>query len=67
VSDDCNNYKLGGLAAGAATTSRGIASSGRLNATVRNCNILGFTYGVFFTGPLGAVTFRKTIDSRPAP
>src|SRR5690242_4309124 len=39
VTIDCNNFKLGGLAAGAGTSTYGIFASNRLNATVRHCNV----------------------------
>jgi hypothetical protein len=50
VTLDCNDFKLDGLAAGAATHAYGINASGRLNTTVRNCNIRGFFYGALLTG-----------------
>ncbi|QSX77956.1 right-handed parallel beta-helix repeat-containing protein [Agrilutibacter solisilvae] len=46
VTIDCNDFKLGGLAAGSATMTSGILAEDRLNATVRNCNIRGFYAGV---------------------
>ncbi|HEY0661048.1 MAG TPA: right-handed parallel beta-helix repeat-containing protein, partial [Lysobacter sp.] len=48
VTIDCNDFKLGGLAAGAGTGAVGIYTSNRLNATVRNCNVRGFLYGLLF-------------------
>ena len=53
VTIDCNNFKLGGLAAGISTSTRGIYAVDRLNATVRHCNIRGFYYGVRFEGSSG--------------
>ena len=53
VTIDCNDFKLGGLAAGAGTLVYGISSSSRLNATVRHCNVRGFYYGINFTGVSG--------------
>jgi len=50
VTIDCNNFKLGGLAAGAGTSAYGISASTRLNSTVRHCNIRGFFVGVFLYG-----------------
>jgi parallel beta-helix repeat protein len=50
VTIDCNNFKLGGLAAGLGTLAWGISATDRLNATVRNCNIRGFEYGIVFQG-----------------
>ena len=45
VTIDCNGFKLGGLAAGPATLTRGIYASNRLNLTVRHCNLRGFNRG----------------------
>jgi len=52
---DCNGFKLGGLAAGAGTQTVGISTGGRLNATVRNCTIRGFLYGLYLNGSGGHV------------
>jgi hypothetical protein len=54
VTIDCNDFKLGGLSAGLATTANGIYASNRTNATVRHCNIRGFAYGVNFDGASSA-------------
>ena len=53
VTIDCNDFKLGGLAAGAATTTIGIYALNHLNASVRHCNIRGFRYGLYFDGVNG--------------
>lgn len=53
VTIDCNDYKLGDLAAGLGTATAGIYAANRLNLTVRHCNIRGFLRGVFFTGSNG--------------
>lgn len=50
ITIDCNNYKLGDLAAGDGTEATGIAASGRLNTTVRHCNIRGFAWGLLVNG-----------------
>jgi len=50
VTIDCNGFKLGGLAAGAATATTGIYELSFLNATVRHCNIRGFYFGLNFDG-----------------
>ena len=50
VTIDCNDYKIGGLGAGAATAATGIHTSGRLNATVRNCHVRGFLVGIELVG-----------------
>jgi len=53
---DCNNFKLGGLAAGMSTFATGVhggsstGSGGRqYNVTVRNCNVRGFHYGIYIS------------------
>ena len=46
VTLDCNDFKLGGLAAGMATRTVGVMSSSRTNITVRNCAIRGFYKGI---------------------
>jgi parallel beta-helix repeat protein len=53
VTIDCNNFKLGGLGAGLGTTTAGIFTQDHLNVTVRNCNIRGFWYGIYFAGSSG--------------
>jgi parallel beta-helix repeat protein len=47
---DCNDFKLGGLAAGLSTQAAGVLALERGNATVRNCNIRGFRYGIHLEG-----------------
>ena len=53
VTIDCNDFKVGGLQAGAGTTAIGIYATDRLNATVRHCGIRGFYYGINLTGTGG--------------
>ena len=53
VTIDCNDFKVGGLAAGAGTLTNGIAATARFNATVRHCNIRGFYFGISFDGAGG--------------
>ena len=50
VTIDCNDFKLGGLAAGAGTAATGIGAVNRFNTTVRHCNVRGFFYGLSFSG-----------------
>ena len=50
VTIDCNDFKLGGLAAGLGTTTTGISGTDLSNVTVRNCNIRGFYRGVYLFG-----------------
>ena len=49
VTIDCNEYKIGNLAAGTATSAVGVSADSRLNLTVRNCGIRGFRMGVQLT------------------
>ena len=53
VTIDCNGFKLGGLAAGPATTSFGIFAENRTNITVRHCNLRGFLAGIAIVGTGG--------------
>ena len=55
VTIDCNQFKVGGVAAGAGTLAIGIRSSGRSNITVRNCNVRGFFDGALIDGGSGHV------------
>ena len=50
VTIDCNGFKLGGLSAGPETQAVGIATLGRLNTTIRDCNIRGFDVGIRASG-----------------
>ncbi len=54
VTIDMNGFKLGGLAAGAATLANGIFALDRRNITIRNGSIRGFLSGIFLDG--GAAT-----------
>lgn len=47
---DCNDFKVGGLAAGASTTTTGIQALSRVNAIVRNCSVRGFQIGIQLVG-----------------
>jgi hypothetical protein len=50
VTIDCNDFKVGGLAAGDATNAIGITATSQLNATIRNCGIRGFRIGIALLG-----------------
>lgn len=50
VTLDCNDFKIGGLAAGIGTRTTGINAVGRSNITVRNCSVRGFFYGMNLEG-----------------
>jgi hypothetical protein len=62
VTIDCNDFKVGGLAAGDATNTIGIHASNRQNVTVRNCNVRGFQYGVDIQGGDGHLVEDNRID-----
>jgi hypothetical protein len=47
VTLDCNDFKLGGTAAGPGTAAIGVLAEGRLGVTIRRCNIRGFGRGVW--------------------
>jgi len=53
VTIDCNHFKLGGLAAGAGSTTVGIQATNRQNASVRHCAIRGFHTGIDLAGSGG--------------
>lgn len=53
VTIDCNDFKIGGLGAGAATSAIGISAVDRLNVTVRHCNVRGFLLGAQLSGASG--------------
>lgn len=57
VTLDCNGYKIGGLAAGDSSEANGVYAYNRKNATVRNCNIRGYFYGIFLASGSGTQDF----------
>src|SRR5690606_20448934 len=48
VTIDCNDFKIGGLAAGNASNANGIYAPAKQSATVRHCNVRGFRTGISF-------------------
>lgn len=63
VTIDCNHFKIGGLAAGAASQAIGIGASGRQNASVRNCNLRGFFTGIQVDGGAGHLIQGNQFDN----
>jgi len=63
VTIDCNDFKIGGLAAGVGTTTNGIFADNRFNATVRRCNVRGFGYGIYFTNGGSHQIENNNLDS----
>jgi len=53
VTINCNDFKLGDLAAGSGTATIGIYATNRQNVTVRRCNIRGFYRGILIFGTGG--------------
>ena len=63
VTIDCNNFKLGGLAAGLGTSTYGIFANNRFNISVRHCNVRGFYVGIFlYDKKGGAVSVCRAAD-----
>lgn len=63
VTIDCNDFKLGGLAAGPASEARGVYAEVRQNTTVRNCNIRGFLIGIQLYGGAGHLVQDNRLDN----
>ena len=61
---DCNDFRLSGIQAGAATMTTGIAvrERDRHNVVVRHCHLEGFRYGVAMMG-FSHVVEHNTIDA----
>lgn len=47
---DCNPFVLGGLASGAAAS--GLQASALLNATIRQCSLRGYVFGLAMQSPI---------------
>lgn len=62
VAIDCNDFKIGGLAAGPASMAIGIHANGRQNITVRNCGVRGFRMGMSITGGAGHLVEDNRLD-----
>jgi hypothetical protein len=63
VTIDCNDFKLGGLAAGAGTLTTGIFADTRDNLTIRRCNIRGFYEGTYLLNGSGHLVEDNRFDS----
>ena len=63
VTIDCNDFKIGGLGAGNASTTSGIYANNRQNVTVRHCNVRGFHYGIIFNGGAGHLVEDNRLDN----
>ena len=63
VTIDCNNFKIGGLAAGDTSTAIGVYALNRQNITVRNCNLRGFYAGVYLFKGAGHLVEDNRVDN----
>lgn len=60
VTIDCNDHKVGGLAAGPGTQAYGIHATDRSNITIRRCSVRGFKAGINLEGG----GYHRVEDSR---
>lgn len=63
VTLDCNDFKLGGLAAGPSSQAYGIYTNAYLNVAVRNCSVRGFHYGIYMNGGVGHLIEDNRLDN----
>jgi len=63
VTLDCNDFKLGGLAAGDTSQARGVTADDRENVTIRHCNIRGFYRGINIGGGAGHLIEDNRLDN----
>ena len=63
VTIDCNDFKVGGLAAGTGTATSGIYANTRFNVIVRHCNVRGFRNGIYFSAGGGHLIEDNSLDS----
>lgn len=63
VTIDCNDFKLGGLAAGNGSQANGISANNRQNTTIRHCNIRGFLYGIRLNSGAGHLVEDNRLDN----
>ena len=63
VTIDCNDFKVGGLAAGNGSNANGIRAENRQNVTVRHCNVRGFRHGIVLIGGAGHLIEDNRLDN----
>jgi parallel beta-helix repeat protein len=66
VTLDCNDFKLGGLAAGSSSQAVGIHAEGRQNVAIRHCNIRGFYEGMYLDSGNGTLVEDNLLDQNLA-
>lgn len=59
---DCNDFKIGGLAAGTTSQAYGIRADNGVNVTVRNCVVRGFHIGIYLLSGSGNVVEDNLVD-----
>lgn len=62
ITIDCNEFKIGGLAAGPETQAIGIQGVTRQGITIRNCGIRGFRTGIDLAGGFGHLVEDNRLD-----
>jgi parallel beta-helix repeat protein len=63
VTIDCNDFKIGGLAAGDSSLAIGIYADAQQNATVRHCGIRGFIRGIWLSSGAGHLVEDNRLDN----
>jgi parallel beta-helix repeat protein len=63
VTIDCNDFKIGGLAAGNSSLAKGVFAHIRQNITVRHCNVRGFSTGIYLDGGAGHLIEDNRLDN----
>lgn len=63
VTIDCNDFKIGGLAAGDESNAYGIYANAIQNATVRQCHVRGFREGVRILSGAGHLIEDNSFDN----
>jgi len=63
VAIDCNDFKLGGLAAGDGSKANGIYAKDRRNTVVRHCNVRGFHVGIDIFSGAGHLIEDNRLDN----
>jgi parallel beta-helix repeat protein len=63
VTIDCNDFKVGGLAAGDGSLASGIRALYVHNISVRHCGVRGFAFGIYLEGGSGHLVEDNRIDN----
>ena len=63
VTIDCNDFKLGGLAAGNGSKAKGVHADTRQNVVVRHCSVRGFSVGINLYGGAGHLVEDNRLDN----